>query len=553
LVSVKFLKALINSLLCGLCFCLLLALLVDGLNINSRFSPSFLAKLTLLLFPVYGLAAAAVSLACFFIYDFFSSKKNRIFFLSPTFLSVGFSLTALLHLLIFWENIRHFRSFFDAATLSRLNAQMAVLSALGLLGLAAAILFHRMKRRPVIFWAYGLLFFAGMSILVWQRPPQAARRSSEKPSVLEAPRIGNRLTLLGMEGLSFDFIIPLLSKEKLPNFSHLVENGSWGRMSGFTPNEPAVLRASLDTGMLPAKHRRLSAVSYRLRNDPQRLDVIPRFIFFNQLSRLGLLKPSPPRRPDRPGEIWRTFSDCGLSVLRRDQSPAPASAPAGQRAETAFALLFGDLRFETSPLFTPARQAFFRDFAFEEEADQERQRLQPQLFSLVLTGLNTVEKYFYQYSFPDLYSGVDAADAARFGSVIEKFYQFYDQIIGRYLASLRDDETLIVYSLHGIDPLPFWKRLLGWVSGRPGVSADHEQAPDGVIFFYGRKTARAKNIEGWRIIDLAPTLLYFLGLPVGRDMDGIVRSQVFIKEFTDENPIFTISSYEDIAIKAPGR
>ncbi len=177
--------------------------------------------------------------------------------------------------------------------------------------------------------------------------------------------------------------------------------------------------------------------------------------------------------------------------------------------------------------------------------------MQPRVFSLMLSGLNTVEKYFYQYSFPDLYSGVDAGDAAKFGSVIEKYYQFYDRILGRYLASLKEDETLIVYSPHGIEPLPYWKRLLGWVSGRPGVSADHEQAPDGAIFFYGKNIVRARNIEGWRVIDLAPTLLYLLGLPVGRDMDGIVRSQVFVKEFTAENPIFYISSYEDITIKAP--
>jgi hypothetical protein len=34
-------------------------------------------------------------------------------------------------------------------------------------------------------------------------------------------------------------------------------------------------------------------------------------------------------------------------------------------------------------------------------------------------------------------------------------------------------------------------------------------------------------------------------------MDGIVRSQVFVKEFTAENPVFYISSYEDIRIKPP--
>lgn len=546
----KFIKVLLNSLLCGAHFSVLLTLLVDALNINDRFSPGFLAVLARDLFLTYGLAMTLFCLMSFFIYDFFSSKKNDIFYLSPTFLTLGLSLTTLAFLWIFRENIGHFRSFFEPPALARLDRQMAVLLALGPLGLTAAILYYRLKKRPVFLWAYALLFAAGMAALFLLRLPEHPSRPAGKTSVLEAPRFNARLTLLDMEGLSFDFIIPLLSQNKLPNFSHLVENGSWGRLAGFTPNEPEVLGASLDTGKLPAKHRRLSALSYRLRNHAQRLDVIPRFIFFSQLTRLGLLKPSPAGAVDRPADMWSLFSDCGLSVLRRGRAAAGEAPPAGQKAETAFALLFDDLRFETSPLFTPARQSFFRDYRLEEEANQERQRVQPRVFSLALTGLNTVEKYFYQYSFPDLYSGVDAADTAKFGAVIEKYYQFYDRIIGRCLASLKDDETLIVYSTHGIEPLPFWKRLLGWMSGRPGVSADHEQAPDGAIFFYGKKISRAKNIEGWRLIDLAPTLLYFLGLPVGRDMDGIVRSQVFVKEFTAENPIFYISSYEDIRIKA---
>ena len=32
-------------------------------------------------------------------------------------------------------------------------------------------------------------------------------------------------------------------------------------------------------------------------------------------------------------------------------------------------------------------------------------------------------------------------------------------------------------------------------------------------------------------------------------MDGVVRGSLFDREFADENPVFTISSYEDVAIK----
>ena len=57
--------------------------------------------------------------------------------------------------------------------------------------------------------------------------------------------------------------------------------------------------------------------------------------------------------------------------------------------------------------------------------------------------------------------------------------------------------------------------------------------------------------EGVRLIDIAPTLLNFLGLPIGKDMDGIVYSSIFRDEFKLGNPVLYISSYEEHTIKQP--
>lgn len=89
--------------------------------------------------------------------------------------------------------------------------------------------------------------------------------------------------------------------------------------------------------------------------------------------------------------------------------------------------------------------------------------------------------------------------------------------------------------------------------GNAAVSAYHEQAPDGVVFFYGKNIQRGKNVGVLRLIDLAPTILYNVGLPVGKDMNGIVRGSLFDPEFTSENPLLTISSYEDVTIKKPAK
>jgi arylsulfatase A-like enzyme len=52
-----------------------------------------------------------------------------------------------------------------------------------------------------------------------------------------------------------------------------------------------------------------------------------------------------------------------------------------------------------------------------------------------------------------------------------------------------------------------------------------------------------------KLVDIVPTLLNYLGLPVGKDMDGIVNSSIFLNEY--KNPVLYISSYEDYDINPP--
>jgi hypothetical protein len=350
--------------------------------------------------------------------------------------------------------------------------------------------------------------------------------------------------------MSLDFILPLTNERKLPNFAWLIEKGCWGRLEGFTPSDPFVLHHSVNTGKLPGKHRQISEVRYRVPGVRARLEVVPRFILFRQLTRTGLLKILPNESAPAVKDMWRIFEDYQAAVVRKDRSasPTPPGKPS-PRAEKLLGTFYKDLQYETSWIFAQVKQAFSRDAESEENAFQKKAEVQPQLFSLYLDGLNTAEMYFYKYSFPEFFGDIRQEEIQKYGAVIEKYYQFYDQIISKYLASLKEDELFIVYSPYGAEPLPFWKRVVEWVLGNSYVSSYHEQAPAGAVFFYGKGIVRGKNMDTVRLIDLAPTILYFLGLPVGKDMDGIVCGSLFEREFTEENPVFTISSYEDVRIK----
>ena len=45
------------------------------------------------------------------------------------------------------------------------------------------------------------------------------------------------------------------------------------------------------------------------------------------------------------------------------------------------------------------------------------------------------------------------------------------------------------------------------------------------------------RIAGGSLVDVTPTILYFLGLPVARDMDGSVRTDMFDTAFNGQRTI----------------
>ncbi len=210
-----------------------------------------------------------------------------------------------------------------------------------------------------------------------------------------------------------------------------------------------------------------------------------------------------------------------------------------------------DYKYEYLSIFDHLKSALLFDLDLEEKFTSEKNASESQMSYLLLVGLNLVESYFYKYNFPDMYGDMDQEKITKYSTVIEKYYEFYDQIIGKHVTTMKEDELLIVYSPHGVEPLPIWKRLAFWVFEDPDVSAYHENSPEGVVFFYGKNIIHGRHIDSMRLIDITPTLLNYLELPVGKDMDGIVNSSMFVEDFKIGNPVLYISSYEEVEIKVP--
>jgi len=62
--------------------------------------------------------------------------------------------------------------------------------------------------------------------------------------------------------------------------------------------------------------------------------------------------------------------------------------------------------------------------------------------------------------------------------------------------------------------------------GEEGLLSN-EHSPDGVFIAYGEDIKKGVRISDAEILDLAPTILHSMGLPIQRDMDGRVLAEIF--------------------------
>jgi predicted AlkP superfamily phosphohydrolase/phosphomutase len=144
---------------------------------------------------------------------------------------------------------------------------------------------------------------------------------------------------------------------------------------------------------------------------------------------------------------------------------------------------------------------------------------------------------------PRAFGDVSEEERRRHGRVLDQQYDDLDAEIGGYLRALGPDDVLMVISGFGMEPVTPVKRAIAWILRERDLTGTHERGPDGFLLAYGGPVARGRFPLG-SIVDVTPTVLYLLGLPVGRDMDGYARTDLFERRFTAERPITFIRTYD---------
>jgi len=80
------------------------------------------------------------------------------------------------------------------------------------------------------------------------------------------------------------------------------------------------------------------------------------------------------------------------------------------------------------------------------------------------------------------------------------------------------------------------------INSQVPISANHVE--EGILFVGGGLNLQQGQISDPHIVDITPTILYYLGYPIPDEMDGKVMTEIFSEEFCAEHPI----CYNDISL-----
>jgi hypothetical protein len=159
--------------------------------------------------------------------------------------------------------------------------------------------------------------------------------------------------------------------------------------------------------------------------------------------------------------------------------------------------------------------------------------------------LGSLSHDFLQYHSPPSEAGNDQ-DRTPFGSVMETAYRLHDMMLGRLLELAGPDTVIMVVSDHG-----FHRNRAAADRGRQGhggmvgpfqvrLDCVRRHRRDAFLCAAGPGLKEDELVFGTQLVDIAPTILTCLGLPVPDDMDGRVIADLFRKPPSPER----VGTYE---------
>lgn len=416
---------------------------------------------------------------------------------------------------------------------------------------------------------------------------EAGRNMAETPGPPLLARPGRKILVVGVDALDWKVASQLMASGDLPNLRALAESGVAAPLRTLVPAYSPMVWTTIATGRLPADHniRHFNAYSLGGVAAVQPL-VEPSLLLGNPyllrvLAQLGLVQQgSVTGNCRRVPAFWELTSQAQLStVVLGWWATAPVEALNGIMVSdyathtdlsaaalgphvfppAAIGMVSSQLQAARNPpqewldqLFNlsleaktklrdeglDAQPAALREITHSLHHDSGLVAIakdllragQPEVLAVYLEGLDTVGHLALHFWLSADPSTLDPAEVATYQQTAKAYYQRVDQWIGELVSLAGSETSFIVVSDHGfaMEEAPNYFH--------------HKTGPDGVIFLSG-PMVRPSNLAHAHVLDIAPTLLYLLGMPRAMEMGGRVLTETLKPDFLERFPAETVSSY----------
>jgi len=495
---------------------------------------------------------------------------------------------------LFWLNLLSYRYSIPTEMVRAVAASAVALTASALVLLAVEVdaLLFPLRGRAAAAALVVLAAAAAVVVPLAVRPGRAAA-PAPVPLATEAIPPARRIVLIGIDGIGPDQVRDGISRGTLPVLGQALRRGAHGPLATLRPTEGPPIWTTILTGRLPRDHGIKSFATYRLAGSPGVFELLPKGALVGALERTGLVRRRAVTAASRKRRaLWDILNAFGIQtgtvrvwgthppqnvqgfvlspyfhLLRHDPARVGEAlhppdllrevAARGVEAadvEGAMVSRFVDLEEQIAGDTAAWRRelverALVPDITYERAGAVLRQAYDPPFFVTCYQGLDVVGHAFTRFARPERFGDVTSAEVRRYGAVVDRYAAYLSERVGEAAEALRPGEILLVVSGYGMEPVRLWRRALYGLTGeRPAPSGTHAAAPDGFLLALGDGIKPGAVMRSASVLDVAPTILYLMGLPVARDMEGRVLAEIVEEDFARAHPVTFIPSYESLAV-----
>jgi predicted AlkP superfamily phosphohydrolase/phosphomutase len=261
-----------------------------------------------------------------------------------------------------------------------------------------------------------------------------------QPSLGEASM--PKVLVIGLDGATFDIILPWVKEGKLPNFKKLINEGSYGNSTSTLPTVSPVAWTSFATGVNPGKHGIFGFLTDYESNPVIRTDVKSKS-FWEIASENGkrvITMNVPMTYP--PEEINGTMIS-GYESPEGEIFTYPANLTQ-ELINKGYQIEALNASFKSGNEDEFLKSLYYTEGKREEIALDLMKKEKWDIFIIVFTETDRMQHYFWNY--------MEDKDP-KYGDEILKFYQKIDKTIGNFLNQTDNNTNVIIMSDHGFGPL----------------------------------------------------------------------------------------------------